>query len=622
MPQKEQEDGSPGKDVTAGRVASLRVTVRGVVILMTTVLSGLALFFWIKTENVATRQFTLGQLTVAKLGARRVEEIVHHFENTLLAQSRAFCDEAVAAGEVVRSDMQALQALSHLGATDIVRLDEGGRAISTVAFEAAVVEPMHARAMDRCRTDGGGGICVDTDLDAQEIGMTGHTMVLSKRLPACSGAGRIALIVSWDRLGAVISQETAITRFTLGWIIDEHGTLLFHPDHPEMHRRSITDNDGSCVQCHADFAIARDMIRGRSGVKRLEVEGSESKLVAFSPMTIGGRQWSLAVSAPYSTVVGENRRALVVAVLASAFLIGLFMFVSYYLDRENRRFIGALQQNQETIRTLNAELEGKVQERTGQLEELYAEMRRIQRRHDTHQRLAIVGELASMVAHEVRTPLNSLAITSQRLLRSLGDRQGVSTAKIKRIVESQEYEIQRINNYIEEYLKFSRMPRRQVSRTDLNALIRRLTRFFAVEASRQGVQLHFDGRPGEAMADVDEEQITQVLLNILVNAMQAMPDGGDVFIETSEEIDSVWVQVRDTGVGIAKECLEDVFKPFFTTREDGTGLGLAISSRIVEENGGTIDCTSEQGHGTTFRIKLPTSQSKDEQDESNDTDRG
>ena len=166
------------------------------------------------------------------------------------------------------------------------------------------------------------------------------------------------------------------------------------------------------------------------------------------------------------------------------------------------------------------------------------------------------------------------------------------------------------------------MPRRQVSRTDLNALIRRLTRFFAVEASRQGVQLHFDGRPGEAMADVDEEQITQVLLNILVNAMQAMPDGGDVFIETSEEIDGVWVQVRDTGVGIAKECLEDVFKPFFTTREDGTGLGLAISSRIVEENGGTIDCISEQGHGTTFRIKLPTSQSKDEQDESNDTDRG
>jgi len=467
-----------------------------------------------------------------------------------------------------------------------------------------------------------GAICLTTALDSTAVGMTGHTMVLSKTLPRCAGEGQIALVVSWDRLGAVINKETAITRFTLGWVLDEKGTLLFHPDHPEMHMRSIKDNDGSCVQCHTDFSIAREMIRGRAGVERLVVKGAESKLVAFSPLEIGGRGWSLAVSAPYSTVVGENRRALVIAVLTSAFLIGLFMFVSYYLDRENRRFIRALQENQETIRTLNAGLEGKVEERTGQLEELYAEMRRIQRRHDTHQRLAIVGELASMVAHEVRTPLNSLAITSQRLLRSLGDKRGVSTPKIKRIVESQEYEIQRINNYIEEYLKFSRVPRRQVTRTDINALLERLLRFFSVEASRQGVVLHFDGRAGEAVAEVDEEQITQVLLNILVNAMQAMPKGGDIFVETSEKIDGVWVKVRDTGVGIAKECLGEVFKPFFTTRDDGTGLGLAISARIVEENGGTIDCTSEQGHGTTFRIRLPISRKKDEQDASDDSHRG
>jgi len=615
-------EGRQNAPAEAGKVASLRVTVRGIVILMTTVLSGLALFFWLKTESVATRQFTLGQLTVAKLGARRVEEIVHHFENVLLQQSRAFCDETAASGVAVRSDVEALEELVTLGATDIIRLDGTGRVSSTVAFEPGVVEPIHARAMENCRQAEGGEMCVDTALDSPTVGMTGHTMVLSKRLPACAGEGRIALLVSWDRLGSVINEETAITRFTLGWILDEHGTLLFHPDHPEMHRRSITDNDGSCVQCHQDFSIAHEMMRGGAGVERLEVKGAKSKLVAFSPLTIGDQRWSLAVSAPYSAVVGENRRALVIAVLTSAFLIGLFMFVSYYLDRENRRFIQALQENQETIRTLNAELESKVEERTGQLEELYAEMRRMQQRYDAHQRLAIVGELASMVAHEVRTPLNSLAITSQRLLRSLRDGKGVSTAKVKRIVESQEYEIQRINSYIEDYLRFSRMPRRQVSRTDINALIRRVTRFFAVEASRQGVELHFEGRPGEVMADVDEEQITQVMLNILLNAMQAMPDGGDIFIETSEKTDGVWVQVRDTGVGIARECLDEVFKPFFTTREDGTGLGLAISARIIEENGGTIDCTSERGHGTTFRIKLPARQPEDDQDESDDSHRG
>jgi signal transduction histidine kinase len=104
------------------------------------------------------------------------------------------------------------------------------------------------------------------------------------------------------------------------------------------------------------------------------------------------------------------------------------------------------------------------------------------------------------------------------------------------------------------------------------------------------------------------DQISQVFLNIVINAIEAMPSGGDLWLETLPAKDSreVLVSFRDNGLGLSQEQLGNLFEPFFTTKPDGTGLGLAISYGIIERHGGTIDVTSQPGHGATFVVKLPT----------------
>ena len=134
------------------------------------------------------------------------------------------------------------------------------------------------------------------------------------------------------------------------------------------------------------------------------------------------------------------------------------------------------------------------------------------------------------------------------------------------------------------------------------------------------VQIVEDLDPDLPLAWTDSQQLQQVLLNICLNALQAMPDGGTLSAKTSFDGNgkphNLHITISDTGVGIAKQDLDNVFKPFFTTRNRGTGLGLAISKRIIEESGGTIRLSSRAGRGTTVEIEIPPENGKHSQGES------
>jgi len=242
---------------------------------------------------------------------------------------------------------------------------------------------------------------------------------------------------------------------------------------------------------------------------------------------------------------------------------------------------------------------------TANLYENLKKSQNIMRRAD---RLASLGTLIASLAHEIRNPLVSIKTFTQLLPERLEDEEFRNY-----FLKIASGEIDRLTTLINELLGFARPSEPNLQGEDVNALIDKMEFLIATEARKKNIAISKYYASNLPPVMVDPEQIKQVLLNILLNAIQAIADGGKIWVETRvvqvthEETSERFVQieVRDSGVGIPKENLERVFDPFFSTRPDGSGLGLAISHQIIHEHGGFIDLDSEVGKGTSFRIHLP-----------------
>jgi two-component system sensor histidine kinase HydH len=219
-------------------------------------------------------------------------------------------------------------------------------------------------------------------------------------------------------------------------------------------------------------------------------------------------------------------------------------------------------------------------------------------------KLAALGTLASGVAHEVKNPLYAVNLNLHLLTTEL-ESSHPSQAEIKSYLDILRSEIQRIHRIVENFLRFSRPSLPEVKPLDLNALIERILSLVAFEAAdhRINMETHLD--PTLDSVPADEGQLTQVLLNFIINAVQAMPSGGTLTVSSQHENGWAHVTVKDTGEGIKPEVLPHVFDPYFTTRSSGVGLGLAITHRIVEGHRGTIDVESTAGKGTVMTVRLP-----------------
>jgi signal transduction histidine kinase len=220
----------------------------------------------------------------------------------------------------------------------------------------------------------------------------------------------------------------------------------------------------------------------------------------------------------------------------------------------------------------------------------------------TAAKFAFVGEVAAGVAHEVRTPLGILRSSAQMLARSLPADQGQSTELVDMIVG----EVDRIDRVVAGLLEVARPRAPQLEPTRLAPFLARAIDFIEPQAREKRLTLT---RSLDAMAPrarCDAEQIYQVALNLLVNAVQILPAGGHVAVRTVVAgSDRVGFEVSDDGPGIPPELRERIFTPFFSAREGGTGLGLALVQRMVQAHQGTVTVDSEVGRGTTFRVLLP-----------------
>jgi signal transduction histidine kinase len=252
------------------------------------------------------------------------------------------------------------------------------------------------------------------------------------------------------------------------------------------------------------------------------------------------------------------------------------------------------------LEKMNWTLEERVEERTKELKEFEERFRHAER-------LVIVGTLASQIAHEVGTPLN---IISGRM--ELVAERGKNDERLLKDVQIIHQQLDRITKIIRDLLEMSRKKEAYVKDVDLQHLMKGLAEFLKIPLERSKVEIKIN-IPGEAAHVLaDEDQIQQVFINLLINAIHAIQESGVITIRgTSTKVDGrlfTDIEVHDTGSGIPAEIMDRIFDPFFSTKKDiGTGLGLPIAKDIIKRHGGEIWVESNHESGTSFFVRLPAS---------------
>ena len=217
------------------------------------------------------------------------------------------------------------------------------------------------------------------------------------------------------------------------------------------------------------------------------------------------------------------------------------------------------------------------------------------------ERLSSLGELTAGVAHELRNPLAGIKINTQVLSRKKD-----LPEMEKKLLNSTQDGIEKIQKIVDDMLHFAKPKPSHFKEEDINEVVKESMAVLQTKLKKGNISPVFEERQRLPKVRIDIHQIQQVLINLMLNAMQAMERGGTLIIRTfAENEGGVGVEVRDTGVGIPRLHLKKIFDPFFTTKSEGTGLGLSISLKILENHGATIDVVSDEGKGSTFTIHFP-----------------
>jgi signal transduction histidine kinase len=291
--------------------------------------------------------------------------------------------------------------------------------------------------------------------------------------------------------------------------------------------------------------------------------------------------------------------ALILPLVARKATLGLLVLTSESPHRwtEDQVDVAEALASQASVALENARLYDKARR-------AYRELNEAQARIIQSEKMAVVGTFASGLAHEVRNPLNSIALQLSIVERRVAPLPAGVAGEIKELVGVIREEVKRLDNLVGDFLQFSRSNRVQYRPAALDALVDEVARLLRPEARAAGVTLRRQ-RIGDPIPDlrVDPEKVKQVAINLVQNAIEAMPGGGVVTVESGLVDGRALMVVRDSGPGLPEGL--DVFQLFVTTKARGTGLGLSIAQQIVLEHGGEIAAASEPGKGATFTVSLP-----------------
>lgn len=388
------------------------------------------------------------------------------------------------------------------------------------------------------------------------------------------------------------------------WIINQDGIFLAH------YEKDFIGQDAIAVRLARNPAISfkgiREMheriFRGEegateyiSGWHRQEI-GKILKLAAFTTIRFDKglirnvtdvedpqrNLWGVAVVAPVAEVSGHVWEVLYQEIaLAGVFFLMLVVGSGVLIG---------------VALTYNRSLSREVEQKTRELKESQERLLR-------SERFAAVGEAASYVSHEIKNPLMVIGGLAHQVAKRLEDRPELQE-KLRLIRE----EVRRLETFLGDLRDFTRPAQPVMTEVNLNQVIQEVEKLLETEAKKRGIEIVEDLDSRLPPVSADPNQMKQVLLNLMKNALEAMDGGGRLVLKSGAEEEMVWFSVTDTGVGMSPEVLAKIFNPFFTTKDKGTGLGLAVIHKIVTDHHGSILVESTPGQGSTFVVKLPKEQ--------------
>lgn len=216
-----------------------------------------------------------------------------------------------------------------------------------------------------------------------------------------------------------------------------------------------------------------------------------------------------------------------------------------------------------------------------------------------------ITRMAGALVHEIRNPLSTMILNLDLIREDLGDSKTTKDQRVVRKVDRVRQETLRLQDLLEAFLGIVRLEKITLEPTDLNTLVEDLCDFFEPQAASHNIVLRQHLDPAMPVMGLNPELLKQALLNLSLNAQQAMPEGGELILTTRARPDHVILEVTDTGKGIDEHDLAKVFEPFYSTRKGGSGLGLSTCRRIIEAHGGQISVHSRLGVGTKFILSFP-----------------
>lgn len=560
-----------------------------------------------RLERVVTEQFNQQQLAVARQVAQNIEHRFASLRNHLLVLG-----ELMAKMPLVERDAALLQqsCLECFGLLDLQvykdsSLEDGGLAPGMINVREGV-----AVLLATARDLGPGRVAMSKCFRAEGR----WVQLMAAVFPGGVSGGLVGVLdplaIAGEAAGPIRSGQTGYA-----FVLSQEGILLAH------YEDDFVGQDAFTVRAQRTSLISFDrinriqadgMLGGREGTDWFESgwhrgqTGRIRKLIAYTPAHLDRDQafWSVAVVAPSAEVHGAiaalQTKQWTLAGLA-LLLVGFGFGSAAYLAARWSQLLTA------KVHTRTAELrrsENALRIERDRAEESLRLLAEAQGRLIRAERLGAIGEATAKVCHEIKNRLVIIGGFSRQLMQRVPEG-AKERAKLDIIVE----EVSRLESLLAEVSNFSKPSRLELRPVDVNDLLTRLHTLLGEQLASQGIQLRLSIAPSIPAVLGDSQKLEQVLINLIKNAGEAMPEMGTITLAARRESDWVCLEVMDTGEGIPAESLEEIFIPFFTTKKKGSGLGLSVCRKIVQDHGGHIEVTSKPAEGSTFAVLLPVVES-------------
>ena len=433
---------------------------------------------------------------------------------------------------------------------------------------------------------------------------TGKVMHWSKAVLSAMGdfTGVVVIDLDFDSIVHIVNA-IHVGNNGYAFLVDQLGRVVVHPRYAPYTQSLDTAKDPSLKQ------MVEKMITGATGWEQYSFDG-EQKIAAFAPISPMG--WSIAATIPTGEFMKEARaiqkRALQVVALTLGFAVLGLSVLSYFILRPVRNLVAATQKI--AAGDLNQEIPVHSGDELGDLTRSFNRMvknlAQTQNELVRSEKLISLGRLSAGMAHEIRNPLNAIKGAVVYIQRRRPD-----DPLVQEYTHLVSEEIDRLNSFVTDFLYFAKQAKPKPAPVDLNQLILSVQQLFSEQAQKHNI--HFSNRLSEGLPPImlDRHQIEQVMVNLVINAMDALPEGGKMTFSTFllQNVDGhpnrVRVELRDNGIGIPESHLQAIFDPFFSTKESGTGIGLPLSLGIIESHGGTLTVRPREQSGTLATFELP-----------------